>query len=317
MIRLIVSEPSILLNSKLNSFINSVIEEKNDFNYHVFDFEETPIDEIIDSLQTPSFGSDKKVVVCKNPYFIKDSKMKLAFDNNLELLDKYLDNPNPDSELVIICPKKYYNSKSKFIGKLLKKYEVENLLFEDETEFVNYGNQLIIQTKIQIDSNAKTILFERCNLDVCKLEREIAKLALYAEPISVEIIEKMVSRPLEDDVFELSNALLLKNRQKTMKIYNDLKLLKVEPIQLIALLSNQFRLILQVGILKKDGKKEAEIATLLAVHPYRVKLACKHLFNYNLDEVKKILIDLANLDVKIKKGEADRYIDFELFLSTK
>ena len=127
----------------------------------------------------------------------------------------------------------------------------------------------------------------------------------------------MVSRPLEDDVFELSNALLLKNRQKTMKIYNDLKLLKVEPIQLIALLSNQFRLILQVGILKKDGKKEAEIATLLAVHPYRVKLACKHLFNYNLDEVKKILIDLANLDVKIKKGEADRYIDFELFLSTK
>lgn len=317
MIKLIISEPSILLKAKLNSIVNEVIDEKNDFNYNVFDFEETPVDEIIDALQMPSFGSDKKVVVCKNPYFIKDNKVKLAFENNLELLDKYIDNPNPDSELIIICPKKYYSGKSKFINKIAKKHFVENLLFEDEEEFISYGNQLISKANIKIDSKASSILFERCNSDVCKLEREIAKLSLYAEPITVDIIKKMVSRPLEDDVFELSNALLCKDHQKIMRIYNDLKLLKVEPVQLIALLANQFRLILQVGILKKENKKEPDIATLLAVHPYRVKLASRHLVNYNLEEVKQVLIDLAQLDVKIKKGEADRYIDFELFLSTK
>lgn len=317
MIRLIISEPSILLKAKLNSYVKEVIEEKNEFNYCVFDFEETPVEEIIDFLQMPSFGSDKKVVVCKNPYFIKDTKVKLPFENNLELLDEYIGNPNPDSELIIICPQKYFFSKSKFVNKIAKKYEVENLLFEDEADFSSYGRQLLKQAKVEIDDRASSLLFERCNGDVCKLEREIAKLALFAEPINEKIIDKMVARPLEDDVFELSNALLAKNHQKIMKIYNDLKLLKVEPIQLISLLANQFRLILQVAILRKDNKKEYEIAEILSVHPYRVKLALKHLFNYNLDDVKQILLELSDLDVRIKKGEADRYIDFELFLSTK
>ena len=96
-----------------------------------------------------------------------------------------------------------------------------------------------------------------------------------------------------------------------------LKLLKMEPIALIAMLANQFRLILQVAILRKENKREDEIATLLQVHPYRVKLATKHINNYNLNEVKKIMVDLATLDAKIKTGENDRYVDFELFLATK
>ena len=127
----------------------------------------------------------------------------------------------------------------------------------------------------------------------------------------------MVSRPLEDDVFELSNALLNKDRKRIMKLYSDLKLLKIEPINLIALLANQFRLIMQVLILRKEGKKESEIATMLEVHPYRVRMAVKHSYNYSLTDIKKILVDLANLDAKIKTGEADRYVDFELFLATK
>ena len=104
--RLIISEPSLLLKAKLNEYTYAVIEEKDDFNYCVFDFEENPLDEIIDALQTPSFGSDKKIVICKNPYFIKDEKVKLPFVNDIKLLDEYLKNPNPDSELIIVCPKK-------------------------------------------------------------------------------------------------------------------------------------------------------------------------------------------------------------------
>jgi DNA polymerase-3 subunit delta len=102
-----------------------------------------------------------------------------------------------------------------------------------------------------------------------------------------------------------------------MKIYNDLKLLKVEPIYLISLLAAQFRLILEVSILMKNGKQDNVIATILNVHPYRVKMAIKHGYNYSLSDVKKILVELATLDAKIKTGEADRYIDFELFLATK
>ena len=100
MIKLIISEPSLLLKAKLNEYTFEVIDEKDEFNYCVFDFEETPLDEIIDTLQSPSFSSEKKVVVCKNPYFIKDSKVKLPFENDLSLLEQYIKDPNPDSEFI-------------------------------------------------------------------------------------------------------------------------------------------------------------------------------------------------------------------------
>ena len=317
MIKLLISEPSLILKAKLKEYTEQVIEEKDDFNYCVFDFEETSFDEIIDTLQSPSFSSEKKVVICKNPYFIKPEKIKLPFENNLDDLTKYIENENPDTLWIIVCPKRYFFANSKFINLISKHGEVENLLFEDINEFNSYGLKLISKTNLDINDKATTLLLQRCVDDVCKLEREIAKLALYNDFIDEKVISKMVSRPLEDDVFELSNALMNKDHKKIMKIYSDLKLLKVEPIQLIALLANQFRLMLQTIILKKEGKTEQEIATILQVHPYRIKLSLKNVVNYPLEDIKQILIDLSTLDSKIKTGDYDRYVDFEMFLASK
>ena len=74
---------------------------------------------------------------------------------------------------------------------------------------------------------------------------------------------------------------------------------------------------LQSLILKKENKTESEIASILQIHPYRVKLALRNVINYSLNDVKQILVDLATLDSKIKTGELDRYVDFEIFLSSK
>jgi DNA polymerase III delta subunit len=56
---------------------------------------------------------------------------------------------------------------------------------------------------------------------------------------------------------------------------------------------------------------------MLDINAYRVKYAIKYSQNYSINDIKNILVELSTLDAKIKKGEADRYIDFELFLATK
>ena len=81
MVKLIISDPSIILKSVLKEATDEVIESIDEFNYVTFDFEETPFEEIIDCLQTPAFSSINKVVICKNAYFIKEPKKKLAFAN--------------------------------------------------------------------------------------------------------------------------------------------------------------------------------------------------------------------------------------------
>ena len=314
MIHLLISEPSLLLNATINKIVQETLKEKNEFNFVSLDFLSSSLEDILENLQSSSLFDGKKIIVVKNPYFFVDTKIKLPFNNDLSLFENYLYNPNENCEFIIICPKKYYNPKNKYFTIIQSIGEVNNLLIENLEDRKAYALELLKQANLEIENKALDLLVSRC-LEITQLEKEIAKLILYNQKIDENVIETMVSEPLEDNVFELSNALLKKDSKKVMKVYTDLKKQKVEPIQLISMLSNQLRLLIEVSILKDKYRYDEDLAKILNVHPYRIKLARENTRKFTLTQIKKMLIDLAQLDIDIKKGSKDRYIDFEIFLA--
>lgn len=315
MIHLLISEPSLLLNATINKIVQETLKEKNEFNFVSLDFLSSSLEDILENLQSSSLFDGKKIIVVKNPYFFVDTKIKLPFNNDLSLFENYLYNPNENCEFIIICPKKYYNPKNKYFTIIQSIGEVNNLLIENLEDRKAYALELLKQANLEIENKALDLLVSRC-LEITQLEKEIAKLILYNQKIDENVIETMVSEPLEDNIFELSNALLKKDSKKVMKVYTDLKKQKVEPIQLISMLSNQLRLLIEVSILKDKYRYDEDLAKILNVHPYRIKLARENTRKFTLTQIKKMLIDLAQLDIDIKKGSKDRYIDFEIFLAS-
>ena len=315
MIHLLISEPSLLLNATINKIVQETLKEKNEFNFVSLDFLSSSLEDILENLQSSSLFDGKKIIVVKNPYFFVDAKTKLPFNNDLSLFENYLYNPNENCEFIIICPKKYYNPKNKYFTIIQSIGEVNNLLIENLEDRKAYALELLKQANLEIENKALDLLVSRC-LEITQLEKEIAKLILYNQKIDENVIETMVSEPLEDNVFELSNALLKKDSKRVMKVYTDLKKQKVEPIQLISMLSNQLRLLIEVSILKDKYRYDEDLAKILNVHPYRIKLARENTRKFTLTQIKKMLIDLAQLDIDIKKGSKDRYIDFEIFLAS-
>ena len=83
----------------------------------------------------------------------------------------------------------------------------------------------------------------------------------------------LIPRNLEQNIFELVTQVLNKNTYLAIQIYRDLLLQKEEPIKVNAILLGQFRLLLQVKLLSKNGYQQTDITKVLKVHPYRVKLA--------------------------------------------
>ena len=315
MIHLLISEPSLLLNATINKIVQETLKEKNEFNFVSLDFLSSSLEDILENLQSSSLFDGKKIIVVKNPYFFVDTKIKLPFNNDLSLFENYLYNPNENCEFIIICPKKYYNPKNKYFTIIQSIGEVNNLLIENLEDRKAYALELLKQANLEIENKALDLLVSRC-LEITQLEKEIAKLILYNQKIDENVIETMVSEPLEDNVFELSNVLLKKDSKRVMKVYTDLKKQKVEPIQLISMLSNQLRLLIEVSILKDKYRYDEDLAKILKVHPYRIKLARENTRKFTLTQIKKMLIDLAQLDIDIKKGSKDRYIDFEIFLAS-
>ena len=98
-------------------------------------------------------------------------------------------------------------------------------------------------------------------------------------------------------------------------IYKNVQLVYIIAIE-VALMTFMSGMLTLWGLIFKK-KTENEIATILEVHPYRVKTALRNVYNYSLDEVKQALIDLATLDSKIKNGQYDRFVDFEMFLASR
>ena len=72
-----------------------------------------------------------------------------------------------------------------------------------------------------------------------------------------------MSRPLDENVFDLTTAILSKDKQKMMSIYKDLMTLNEEPVKLIVLVANSMRLIYQVKLLDRKGYTDQEIAKIV------------------------------------------------------
>ena len=64
--------------------------------------------------------------------------------------------------------------------------------------------------------------------------------------------------------------------------------------------------------MRQGGYSEKEIVTTLKEHPYRINLAMKS--SFEIEDLKKKLVELSNLDYKIVTGEVDKFFGFEMFL---
>ena len=80
------------------------------------------------------------------------------------------------------------------------------------------------------------------------------------------------------------------------------------------MLANQFRIMYQSKELLIKGYSEKDIASILKIHPYRVKLAIQNSRSYNSNTLLKYINDLADIDLNIKKGKLNKDLALELFI---
>ena len=202
--------------------------------------------------------------------------------------------------------------KEKKIYKLLKD---NNSVIECNT--LNINN--LVKEKFEsykIDSSTITKFINRVGTNPYNLINEIEKLKIFKinEKVITDEDIKFASKNIEDNIFDLINYIVNKNSEKVIDIYHDLLSRGSEPIAILVLIANQFRIILQSKLLYYKGYTEKDIASTLSIHPYRVKLAIQNSRNYSNELLIEYIDKLATLDYEIKSGEKDADTGLELFL---
>ena len=105
MIYLINSNQNIRLKSQAKKIVKDAVNEPDAMNYVKFDASLTVVQEIVDEANYMPLGYDKKVVVVDSPYFLmkERTKSKIESDQDYTKLKSYLENPNPDCDLIFLA----------------------------------------------------------------------------------------------------------------------------------------------------------------------------------------------------------------------
>ena len=310
----IYGEEKLLMEQKLNALKKQYHIHEEDMNMMIYYANETSINEIVEDALTPPFFSEYKMIVLKNPYFFTTVKQKEMDENEIKVLMDYLAKDNPTTIFVIYHDVKNFDERKKIVKELRKKvkfYEVDKV---DEQKLYQITHQSIKARGATIDDDALNLLLSRSSHNLLEISQEVNKLCLYTKHIKKDDVDKLVPKKLEDNVFELTKAILNKETGKSIQIYRDLKTNNEEPIKLIVLIANSLRLLYQVKLLDRKGYNDSEIGKILGINPYRLKYIRADGKEFDINELLSTLDDLSELDVKIKTGQIDRFKGLELFL---
>lgn len=295
----------------------SLNNDVDDMNFVKFDGTNTLVQEIVDEANYLPLGYDHKVIAIENAYFLQKEKgkSKVEADQDYDKLKKYLENPNEDVDLVFLVESLQLNEKNELVVLIKQKGNVTEIKDPTPEEWhVAVKRYVTEKLKVEIDPDALDELTSRTSGDMISFQNNAKKLALYTDHIRYEDVALMVTRPLEDNTFLLFNHLMKGDNLDAVKLFRDLKEGNVEPVTMISMLGNQFRLLNQVIYLIKSGNSVDDVAKELNIKTGRVHVLRKYAPIISEECIYKVLEDLFNLDLQIKSGQIDRYYGFELFL---
>ncbi|RDU35447.1 DNA polymerase III subunit delta [Neobacillus piezotolerans] len=314
---LLFGTESFLMRETGQLLLEQVLGDERDFNFSTYDMEESPIEAAIEDAETFPFLGEKKIVFVQNPVFLTAEKQKEKITHNLARLEAYLKEPAPYTILVFFAPYEKLDERKKVTKELKKAAAAAELKKLSEPEVKQWIAGQAKRKGFTMDPEAVEIVASLAGTNLFMLSNELDKLALYAGSggrIDAQTAEMLIPKSLEQNIFSLTDKVVQRKTGDALRIYYDLVKQNEEPIKILALLAGQFRLIYQIKELARKGYGQQQIAGLLKVHPYRVKMAAGLAGRFSDEELTGMIGQLAEADYLMKTGGADKSLLVELFL---
>ena len=318
-IYLLYGEETFLLENSLKNIKKIFGEKVKGINYILLD--ETNINQIISDIETPAFGYEEKLIIAKNSgLFKKDLKRKGKNDNSelKERLNSYIkENIDTINESVNLVFVEENVEKCELLSTIEKLGIVCNFEAQKPFQIQNRLMAIIKAYRVNCDSRTVAYLIECCGTDMQELINETRKLIEYAGPggtISQDDIDKLSIKKMESIIFDLTDNLGKKNTKKAIETLRNLVLSK-EPLQkILVTLYNHFK---KLYLTKVAISENRNIAESLDLKPNQIFLANKYRTQssyFKIEELRKVLQELCDLDYKYKIGLIDLQVGLESIL---
>lgn len=316
---LLYGEELFLLETSLKKIRSLFGETIKGINYILID--DTNINELIQDMETPAFGYEKKLIIARNTgIFKKEGKRKNSELAKLkEKINDYIEKNIAmiNESLVLVFVEEEADSKQTLYKTIDKLGMVCKFDYQKPMQIEVRLKAICNGYKVQIDNQSLRYFIEVCGTNMQDLINEIRKLIEYAGEngkIEKADIDKLTIKKLESIIFDLTDNLGKKDISKALEVLHNLIYSK-EPLQKILItLYNHFKKLYFTKIAMNNNK---DMVTSLGLKPNQTFLVNKYKTQaryFKTSELKEILQSLRDLDYNYKNGLIDLQVGMESIL---
>ncbi|MMZ60829.1 DNA polymerase III subunit delta [compost metagenome] len=294
-----------------------VDRDQLDFAVATYDLTETPIEVVVEEAETLPFLVPRKLIIVRDSSLFTAGKEGGKIEHKIDALASYLNNPADHSVVLFLVNGEKLDERKKIVKAIKAVGTVLSFMPLGQNELIEWVIREAEKRSSRMDREAAETLIAANGVQMTSLAVEVDKLCLYAGEggiIDSSIVEQLVARSTEQNVFAMVEHIANLKLDKALSIFYELLKQREEPIKIAALIARQFRIMLQVKELARQSYSQQQIASQLGLHPYAVKIAGEQARKFESTQLKSIIHELAELDYKMKSGGIDKVLGLELFL---
>lgn len=291
MITILTGKNSHQLKQQKREIISKFLASHGEHAIEQIDASTKSYEDILGSVQSMPFLADRKLVV------LTELPINKQLSDNIEkLLDAVID----QVDLVIYLP---VIDKRSVLYKVLKKQSgFRELKQLDENQLVGWLMDRAKSKSYDLSSSDARYLITYVGTDQLRLGNELDKLGSYNPIVSRESINKLSTKSIQSNTFDMLDAAFSGNTAQAITYYKEQRLLGVDPQVIIGALIWQIRIILALKYSKLDVN---ETAAHSKFSPYSLRKSAKLADAISREQIKNLVRSVLELDVASKSKPID------------
>lgn len=302
---LVYGEERYMVRYYRNSLKEKLSQPEDEMNCTVFQGDKANPSAIADVAQILPFMAPQRLIVVQDSGFFKNASDMVDF------MDTF-----PDTTYLVFVEREV-DKRNRLYKWISKNGCITECKAQNAAMLAKWIAGYAKRADKAISPQASELLVERVGTDMELLSGEIEKLIGYVgerHDIEISDVEAISSGVTVSRIFEMIDAVALGEKEKALKLYDDLLANKESPMSILYLFSRHINILLQIKELSALGASQGEIVKSIGIPPFTVKKYARQAGLFKRSKLLQMLEKRADYEEKFKNGKLSDQLAVELFL---
>ena len=283
------------LRQNLKNQLRKAVAGEDEMNVLCLEGKEADPTVIIDTAETLPFFADRRLIIAEDTGFFRRDSSELA---------DYLERIPETACLVFV--EESVDKRNKLYKKVQKVGYAAECTRQSPAELARWAARGLAREGKKISASTMNAFLARTGDDMENIRQELEKLISYTgdrDVVTLADVETITTQQVSDRVFDMIEAIALRDQKKALDLYADLLVLKEPPMKIMVLIARQFHAILQVKEMRDAGLGKQQITERGGWRPFLTDRYMRQASRFGREELERFVELCVEMDEAVKRGD--------------